>query len=491
MKKRYIRPIFLLFALLCAVGCSDNDSNNIKDSAETASGTAVNQTETAVPGDGRPVLGLPDTDFDGAEYRISCYQESDADSLYVDATVGEAVNDAVYARAAALTETYNFQYVIDMATDYTLQTDNVRKIALSGDDAYELVVGHVVTTCNNAIDGVFLDLWEVPHLDFTKPWWSSQSVDQMTVYDKMYTICSAINYQQLATSSVLFFNKEILAANDIETPYEAVRNGTWTLDQLITDTKGLYRDLNGDSTRDLSDQYGFVVYPGVNTVLTCCGIPILAATEDGGRTIDVMSDKTVTVVEKLYDWYYESGDVMLGDYETTKEDYTVGIFLKDHTAYTYGNLSLAVMYLRDSELSYGIVPFPKYDEEQAEYSVATTPSLLSIPISCGNVDFAGFVFEAMTYYGYYDVAPAYYETTLQGKVADSPDDVEMLSIINDKLNVSFAYCYDNWQGFAHLLGSRMGFTKTRGSKDVASIYEKYKKNAEARLETVLEGFMEN
>ena len=94
----------------------------------------------------------------------------------------------------------------------------------------------------------------------------------------------------------------------------------------------------------------------------------------------------------------------------------------------------------------------------------------------------------MSYYGYYDVLPAYYELTLQGKIADSPDDVEMLEIIKDSMTASFAYCYDNWQGYAHLLGSVMGFNRTSGSKDLASAYEKTNKSAQKRLDEILAGF---
>ena len=82
----------------------------------------------------------------------------------------------------------------------------------------------------------------------------------------------------------------------------------------------------------------------------------------------------------------------------------------------------------------------------------------------------------------------YYELTLQGKIADAPDDAEMLTIIRDNLTASFAHCYDNWQGFGHLLGMRLGFTEKGGKKDLASAYEKGIKSAQKRLDLVLAGF---
>ena len=264
----------------------------------------------------------------------------------------------------------------------------------------------------------------------------------MTIYGRMFTICSGITYIQLANAKVIFFNKELLAANDLPLPYDLVREGKWTIDKLIAQTRGLYQDVNGDGVRGLEDMYGYTTYPSQNGFLVSCKTPVLSPTEDGGREITVMTGRTSSLVEQLYSWYYESGDAFLAVSDTSKDD----------------------------------------------YYVFACPSLFSIPLSTENLDFAGFVFEAMTYTGSYDVIPMYYEITLKGKVADSPDDMEMLEIINDHLTVSFAYCYDNRQGFAHLLNSRLGFTQTEGSKDLASMYETYLPSAQARLDAILDGF---
>ena len=68
----------------------------------------------------------------------------------------------------------------------------------------------------------------------------------------------------------------------------------------------------------------------------------------------------------------------------------------------------------------------------------------------------------------------------------------MLEIINDALIVSFAYCYDNWEGFAHFLsGNIMNFAVDKGNKDVASVYAKKEKSALNRLEKCLDAFREN
>lgn len=478
----------LLLASSALLACGNQAEQPTVTTAVTDETAAVTE---AVTEEIRPELGLPEMDFGGAEYRITCCYESGAKTLVAEEINGEAVNDIVFERNNYLSDQYNFKFAVEWGDgNYDTHTKNVKTAVLAGDDAWELVYGNTVVTNNNAIDGIYMDLYDVPHLNFDQPWWPAQSVEQMTVYDKMFTICSGINYEQLSSSKILFFNKELLAAQDLETPYQWVQDGTWTMDKLISQTKDMYQDLNGDGKRDLGDRYGFATHPEQNGFLMSCDAQVLAPTEDGGRDFALLTEKMADLIGKLYGWYYESGDAFLGSFRATDEDFTPFVFRAGNVAYSFGHLYHATDYYRDSELKYGIVPMPKYDEQQDSYYVFACPSLFSVPVSCQNTELAGFVFEAMTYYGYYDVIPAYYELTLQGKIADSPEDAAMLELINDHLTVSFAYCYDNWQGFAHLLGERMKFTKTSGTKDLASAFEKYKKTAQKRLDKVLAGFID-
>ncbi len=479
--------LLLLSALLIAsslAACGDDASTP----AVTTDGVTDTATaDTDADGDGRLPLGLPEMDFKEATYRISGFAQSDLDSIYLETDDGEAVNSTIYERCHDLMDTYNFKFEMILNDDWNAHTAEVARLALAAEDAWELICGHVVTTCNNAVSGLYLDLYEVPHLDFSKPWWPRQTVEEMTVYDRMFTVTSNINYKAMAGAKIIFFNKEMLAANDLPLPYDMVRDGTWTMDRLIEQTKDLYFDANQDGKANFGDTFGFTSYWTQNGFFTSCDAPILAKTEDGGYEFAVMSEKTANLVDKLYTWYYESGDVFLAAYDDWKEDFIANVFGVGNAAYAFGKPGQAVQFYRDSDVSYGVVPMPKYDEDQEDYYAFTSSSLFSIPISCQNTEFAGFVFEALTYYGYYDVVPVYYEKTLKGKIADSPDDREMLQLINDGLTASFAYCYDNWEGFAHLLGA-MGFSQTSGSRDLASMYETKLKTAQARLDAVLEGF---
>jgi len=461
---------------------------------ETSSDTASAETVPEETAETRPSHGLPETDFGGAPFRISCYGDEDqVPYLQPAETIGEAVNDAIYNRNSMLMDEYNFVFeTVAYGTDYGKHTKDISALVLAGEDAYEMIYGHVVGTCNNAIIGDYMNMYDLPHLNFDTPWWPAQSVDEMTIFDCMYTIACNATYSQLASAKVVFFNKGLADQYGLEDPYELVRNGEWTIDKLISMSEGIYQDTNGDGVRDVDDVYGYTTIPMQNGFFVSCNTPILSPTDDGGKEITVMTERTVSLVEKLYSWYYESGNVFLTVTDLKDPGYCANVFAAGKAAMAFGKLEHASQYYRDSDVSYGILPQPKYDTAQEQYSIFACPSLFSVPITCQNTELAGLVFEAMTYYGYYDVIPVYYETTLQGKIADAPEDVEMLEIINDALIVSFAYCYDNWEGFAHFLsGNIMNFAVDKGNKDVASVYAKKEKSALNRLEKCLDAFREN
>jgi hypothetical protein len=82
---------------------------------------------------------------------------------------------------------------------------------------------------------------------------------------------------------------------------------------------------------------------------------------------------------------------------------------------------------------YGVLPVPKYDEYQENYSSLVWmhhDSVLSIPGSVAeSVESISCVLEHMSYLSYYDVYPIFYDTIILGKSARDEQSKEMLEVI--------------------------------------------------------------
>ena len=89
--------------------------------------------------------------------------------------------------------------------------------------------------------------------------------------------------------------------------------------------------------------------------------------------------------------------------------------------------------IREADIHYGILPMPKADENQENYSSSSTvywSSFMSIPISNDEkLEATVYCLEAMAYYGYEHCTEEYYERTLKYKRFEDDESMDMLDLI--------------------------------------------------------------
>ena len=92
---------------------------------------------------------------------------------------------------------------------------------------------------------------------------------------------------------------------------------------------------------------------------------------------------------------------------------------------------LCFPHLRDTELNYGILPLPKYDEAQESYHTPVGSwdgAYVCVPKSTENEERTSTIIERTAYISSQIVTPAYYERTLEGKYIRDEDSYDMISI---------------------------------------------------------------
>ncbi|MBQ4590946.1 MAG: hypothetical protein IJB20_02840, partial [Clostridia bacterium] len=98
-------------------------------------------------------------------------------------------------------------------------------------------------------------------------------------------------------------------------------------------------------------------------------------------------------------------------------------------------------------------------------------------------DIIGTVVEAISCYNYKNVLPVYFESAMKSRIADSPDDADMLQIIADGRTLSFAFQY----GLTYNDTLRKLINTDEG---VASYYQSNEKVAHTTLERLVQSFSE-
>lgn len=479
---RALLPVLALFLALSVFACSGDSGVTTKNESDTAD--IVTEAET----DENLGSILPETNLDGYEYRILAFKDANIATIFSDTLDGNLVNDAVYKKIKTVEEFLNVSIrLADGSTETPPDAegnDVIKKEILSGIDTFDIVQGHDVSMGNMSLEGYFVNLYNVPYLDFTKPWWPDDTIESLTVNGQMYFMSNNIAYFKLSSTRVFFFNKTIFSDLNLDHPYADVYDGTWTLDKLNGYAKQGYKDLNGNGEADADDCYG-LVNPGFYYCwLEPFKVEPYVKDESGRLYYSFDLDKMQALVEKFH-------QLLFGGYGTnvTGRESADKMFADGKAMFLYDNLSRAVFVFAYSDVVYGTLPMPKLYETDKEYYGGCTDRPLAIPVTATNIDKTGIVTEALNFAGYKIVYPAYYEVALKTRYADQTDDAKMIDIVHNNAIMSLTYIFGDYQSPYNNMLEKL-FNRSTPSTDVASYAKSIEKAQNARVKKIMEFYDE-
>ena len=158
------------------------------------------------------------------------------------------------------------------------------------------------------------------------------------------------------------------------------------------------------------------------------GLNYLVATDSGELVLaeDILSEKSYSIIDKFNTLFYSSNDGFFTKSVSDAAILEAGVSLFYNIT---GQLLTQRFY--NSEMSYSILPAPKYDESQTSYltPVAFTHSMYCIPVSAANADMSGAVLECMASEGYRQVTPALFESSFKYKYSKGENDAKIFEFI--------------------------------------------------------------
>lgn len=465
MNKLFLLLITMIMIITLFAACSDTkDPAAVTTAKENGTGDEdILETEPADALEARKLVSddLPEWDFEGANFKIVC--EDDQLSHYeAEEMTGDVVNDAIYDRNALINERFNVNIMVQFHSDYESVGANITKVVLAGDDEIDLIAHHVVNAGKLALSEVFMNWGEVPYINFDKPWWSSSTTNDLTYNGVTILAVGDVSLGSIGRTYCVFFDK--IKANDynIENLYDVVNNGTWTIDKLSTITRDIYIDVNGDDIRDFNDFYGLATGSASNigAYLWAFDNPVMKKDSSGVPVLSVKTEKMNNIVETLIDLcFLNTGTYYQKDYVSTIDGTGSGhvtgrdMFYYGNTIFANGYIDMAIHTFREVENDYGIIPYPKWNEQQERYIslVDGNFAALAIPKSAADLDKSGIITEALCAESYKTVVPTYYDVALKVKFTRDEESVEMLDLLMDSRMFDFGYIYDGWNGCSFVL----------------------------------------
>jgi len=397
-------------------------------------------------------------DFDNEDFTFLFIQQKagnkdyyGGDYLDAESLTGATIQDAVYKRNLAVEELYKVN-VTQRLEENGDPAGLLQTFYMSGDFCFDVIYGWGVKMGPCITENFFADITEVPYIDLTKDYWCPSAMDGLTVNDSMYIWINDISMNKLEWAGFLFFNKQIAEDYNViqqfGSPYDLVKEDKWTIDRYLEMLTSVTNDLDGDGQISKDDVYGSL---GISPydITHAANVSIISKNDDGSLYLSYYNEKTLDIANKLYNvWSNKKHNKDYSDIWVDADtsgfndqwEYARSFFTTDHALFMNGSAFLTGE-LRNMESEYGILPLPKYDENQQNYMHTVTPtaSIFALPstyrndVSTAGPERTGMILEYMAYKSNETVLPAYYDTLLKGQRLDTEDDQQMLDIIKDTI----------------------------------------------------------
>lgn len=243
------------------------------------------------------------------------------------------------------------------------------------------------------------------------------------------------------------------------------------MDAMTELSASVTHDVNGDGVLDENDTYGtecssFAWQP----LFYGSGQLLIAKDESDLPYLDAASEQNYNTITAVVTFLNNDSSTFNVNHTTGISDLgalTVDMFQHDQSLF-FIELLYGVPEFREMESDFGLLPLPKANEEQEEYSTYLHPdnaTAVVVPVVNTELDRTGVILEDRAFYSSELVRPAFYDIMLKSKFARDNDSARMLDIILSHTTVDLALIMKN-SGID--IDNLMRTAATKGTTDILS-----------------------
>jgi len=448
MQSFYRLAAGLLSALMllgAAAGCAAKP-DDAPATTDAASGAPVSvdteppQTEAAPSGRAAYRDNLPDDlDFDGAAAHLYYRDSLERHSVYGTDNVGDIVTDAIWDRNVKVQERLHveFDYIRSISSAIADVVAAIRQAAAAGLNEWDVILTTNNSTVTQGMDNLMLDLRALPYLDLEQPYWWQNAMENvsLTGAERRYLIGDfmLLNYYR---TGAFYYNKNLYESlyGDAEEPYGYVLDGSWTYDRMLERAQGAYKDANGNGKTDVEDTVGYVIASTFEEqmcqVAEAFAITTYSRAEDGSVVLDMGNEHIFDVSQRLYHMASQPCALISG----SKISEAGAVFTEGRVLFFPGRFDIITSSaFREMTDDYGVLPYPKYDENQKEYvTLCHNSSACACVLTTLETDryaLIGAVLEALGAESYRSVTDIFLDTALKFKYSRDAASGQVIDII--------------------------------------------------------------
>lgn len=482
MKATKILSVLLAMLMLCScfVSCGDDTPVN------TGDGTGI--ADTTVDGE---QLGVPTTaDFGGEEFNILSSGNIACNDFDFEEESTLALDNAQYKRKRLVEQNYNIvineEVKVSNSTGSGYGFMQISNAVNSGECDYDLalIAGYDVSVL--AYNNYLYDMNSIPGIDLTKSWWDQKANESLAVQGVMFFTTGEITVSDNNAAFVIMFNKELVSDYELESPYELVYDGQWTMEKFASMCKTVTEDLNQDGMMGDDDRFGLLVWDdSIVGIVNAAGERCCTVNEQGVIELTIYNETTLQALETYLSIANDTQYAYTYQRHGNGIAYEQRLWSGNHGLFWTTYMGIVPKF-REMESDFGLLPYPKLTEEQDTYYTTIAPwnsQFICVPLYQNDVERTGIITEALAYYGKQISTPAYYDVNLIGQTTRDEESSDMLEIIFDNLVFDFGYLYRVGSFNKQLMDMIRQF-----DTNFTSRYDRYKTSAEMMLKIINEEY---
>ena len=464
MSKKLIRLLCLTLALVMTlavfVSCESNNANKNDDdetAEETTTKKASNDKNNGGSNDSDDAYDTGNSpiekkDYDETFNYLVLNDTFTFEYFYAEERLYNEMNDSVYDRQLNVETNLGIDITAKKSTDYLGYSDEFMYAVICEDNEYQLCLTHCVTGVASFVTGGYLyDFKKLDSVDLNQNYWNKSLMNSVS-YNGQYLL--GYGDMCLANVNVVAFNKHLLERyvysvygggfGENDTIYDLVEDNKWTLAKLGELASYAHEDLNGDGKKDSSDQYGLtgMFWVEASSFLHASNVNISKYNAETKKyELCINNTRTQQIIDKVAELYnaeyayFVVPDALVGNHTPVS-------MKTNRTLFELTN-SYKLMELKGTNVDYGVLPYPLYDENQENYRSLSWNGYMVVPCNIEKISDAEMVSDTLELLQYYSkpVTTAFYEKLLGAQVSESPDDAYMLKIIWESQVSDFAMAY--------------------------------------------------
>ncbi len=308
-------------------------------------------------------------------------------AYYQDENSPGAINTAIEERNSFLRQKYGA--VIEVKTkNYNTIAKELSAAEQSGSYYCDMISISAKDTVKLYKAGLLCDMNKLPQFNVENAYFDEQNAKALATNSTLYLLPDPTTLYYEDTYA-LFFNRDLLEEKGCENPESLVMQGKWTWDKYNEAyRKAASEVINKGSANLESDVFGFAAYYGEGTnplvMWTSCGKKLVDNTYKNEVTLS-LTTKEIVEIAGVLDKSNNSKAKLPFDGNAA-----AAAFEKGRLAFFVNKLDY-IYALRDGTAKgseFGVVPMPKYNEDQKEYHclVANDARVISVPVTIGKSD---------------------------------------------------------------------------------------------------------